>query len=114
MTAVEAAVEAGIDVASSFMVPFPEDTPETIKETAAFMRRLHELGSKILLSYTTPFPGTHFHRHAADLGLTIVTDRWEEFDAKHNVLATKHLSAVEIEGLVEEITQGLGLKRQTS
>lgn len=113
LAAVEAAVAAGIEVASSFMVPFPEDTRETIRETTAFMKRLGELGSKILLSYTTPYPGTYFHQEAEALGLKILTDRWEEFDAKHNVLETKYLSASEIEGAVGEMVKELGLRRQS-
>jgi radical SAM superfamily enzyme YgiQ (UPF0313 family) len=112
--AVQAAVEVGIDVACSFMMPFPEDTRETIRETAEFMQRLYHLGGKILLAYTTPYPGTYFYQHAGELGLKILTDRWEEFDAKHNVLETRHLTAQEIEELVEEVARDIGLRRSVS
>ncbi|MDI6872595.1 MAG: radical SAM protein [Bacillota bacterium] len=109
LRAVQAAVGAGIEVASSFMIPFPEDTRESIKETKDFIKQLYYAGSKVLLSYTSPYPGTHFYQNAAELGIKLLTDRWEEFDAKHNVLETKHLSAQEIEELVQEIVEETGL-----
>jgi radical SAM superfamily enzyme YgiQ (UPF0313 family) len=109
LAAVRGARAAGIDVASSFMIPFPEDTPETIRETKAFIKQLHSAGSKILISYTTPYPGTRFYQRAGELGIKILASRWDEFDAKHNVLETKYLSAGQIDDLVAELVGELGL-----
>ena len=112
LEAVKVARDAGInDVASSFMIPFPEDTKETIRETKEFIKQVHAAGSKILMSYTTPYPGTHFYEHADELGIRILAKRWDEFDAKHNVMETKYLSSEEIEGLVAELVQETGLQR---
>jgi radical SAM superfamily enzyme YgiQ (UPF0313 family) len=110
LEAVEGARQWGIDVASSFMIPFPEDTRETIRETKEFIKQVHRAGSKILLSYTTPYPGTHFYEHAGELGIKILTTQWDEYDAKHNVMETKYLSAEEIDSLVAEIVQETGLQ----
>jgi anaerobic magnesium-protoporphyrin IX monomethyl ester cyclase len=110
LEAVQGARQSGIDVASSFMIPFPEDTPETIRETKEFIKQVHRAGSKILMSYTTPYPGTHFYEHAEELGITILAKHWDEFDAKHNVMETKYLSAGEIDRLVAEIVQETGLQ----
>ena len=110
LEAVEGARQWGIDVASSFMIPFPEDTQETIRETKEFIKQVHRAGSKILLSYTTPYPGTHFYEHAEELGIRILATQWDEFDAKHNVMETKYLSAAEIDRLVAEIVQDIGLQ----
>lgn len=109
IAAVKHARAAGIDVACSFMIPFPDDTRETIRETKELMQQLAKMGAKVLLSFTTPYPGTYFHDHAAELGLKLLTGRWEEFDAKHNVLETRHLSAAEIEELVGELVREVGL-----
>ncbi|MGE5554373.1 MAG: B12-binding domain-containing radical SAM protein [Betaproteobacteria bacterium] len=109
LRAVQAAVQNGIEVAASFMIPFPEDTEETIRETKDFMRLLRGLGARILLSFTTPYPGTLFAHQAAELGLEILTDRWEEFDAKHNLLRTKYLTEDGIERLVQEVARDVGL-----
>ncbi|MBU4556327.1 MAG: B12-binding domain-containing radical SAM protein, partial [Actinobacteria bacterium] len=68
LAAVRCAVEAGINVACSFMIPFPDDTEETLAQTEAFMRQIREAGGKLLISYTTPFPGTMFYERAEELG----------------------------------------------
>lgn len=102
-------VKLGINVASSFMVPFPQDTRETILETKQFIKTLHEEGSQIYLSYTVPFPGTYFYENREQLGIKILANDWDEFDAKHNIIETKHLSYDEIVDLVEEIAEDVGL-----
>jgi hypothetical protein len=66
---------------------------------------------EVACSFMAPFPGTYFYQHAAELGLRILTDKWEEFDAKHNILETKHLSALEIDDMVEEVVRETGLHR---
>lgn len=114
LRAVEWAVGLGIDAVSSFIVPLPDDTKETLAQTRAFMREVHAAGSRILLSYTCPFPGTAFHRDADDLGLQILSDDWSEYDAKHVTMATRHLSREEIEEAVEAMAADLGLQRSVA
>lgn len=104
--AVRAARAAGIEVLCSFMVPFPEDTEATLAETRGFIGELRALGSEISLSYTTPYPGTYFYDHADELGIRLLTRDWGEFDAKHNVIETRHLSAADIDRIVREIVIG--------
>lgn len=106
--------DVGMDVACSFMIPFPEDTHETVRETKELMKEIYKDGAKVLLSYMTPYPGTYFYHHATKLGLKILTDKWEEFDAKHNVLETKYLSVREINELVGEMVSEVGLKQGMS
>lgn len=112
--AVEAASAAGIEVVSSFMAPFPEDTRETLAESLEFMRDVRAAGSRIYLSYTCPFPGTSFHDRADELGLRILSDDWGDYDAKHVVMETRHLSAAEIEGIVAGMAEELGLVRSVA
>lgn len=107
--AVQWAVAAGIRATASFMVPFPDDTLETLRETFAFMRELQDAGAELMMSYTAPFPGTLFYEKAEELGLRILTDDWEQFDAKHVVMETRNLSAQTIERVVEEEMGRLGL-----
>lgn len=113
LEAVSAAVAEGIEIACSFMVPFPDDTLETIAETGEFMREIAEAPAKVLLNYTCPFPGTYFREHAGELGLTILATTWAEYDAKHLVMETRNLSAAQIQGAVEIIVRDLGLRRTT-
>lgn len=109
---VKACKKAGIEVASSFMVPFPQDTKETLRETKEFIKQLHNAGSKIYMSYTSPYPGTHFYQNKEELGIKMLTDKWDEFDAKHNIMETKHLSNQDIYELVDEIVSYTGLKKR--
>jgi radical SAM superfamily enzyme YgiQ (UPF0313 family) len=109
---IKACKKADIDVASSFMVPFPQDTKETIRETKEFIKELFDAGSKIYMSYTSPYPGTKFYLEKEELGIKILTDKWDEFDAKHNIIETKHLTSKEIEELVDEIVDYTGLRKR--
>jgi radical SAM superfamily enzyme YgiQ (UPF0313 family) len=109
--AVTAAVAAGIDAVCSFMIPFPDDTPETLAESLAFMREVHEAGARIYLSYTCPYPGTMFFERAEELGLRILSEDWGDFDAKHVVIETANLSAEEVTRTAEAMAGALGMKR---
>lgn len=109
--AVRWAVAAGIGVSCSFMVPFPDDTPATLAETFAFMRTLKALGGRLLISYTTPYPGTMFAERAEDLGLRILTADWSLYDAKHVVMETSHLPAALIAELTSAAATSLGMQR---
>jgi len=109
LQAVRMTVAAGISTTASFMVPFPEDTEETLRETFAFMDVLKNEGAEILMSYTTPYPGTAFYEKADELGITILTEEWGEYDAKHLVMETRNLSAARIEEIVAEEVARRGL-----
>lgn len=111
LDAVNAAVAEGIDIVCSFMAPFPDDTEATIAETGEFMRELEDVGSNLILNYTCPFPGTYFRDHAEELGLTILAESWDEYDAKHVVMETKNLSAAQIQAAVDDIVRDLGLRK---
>ena len=111
LSAVRSAVAAGISVSCSFMIPFPDDTEETLAQTAAFMNAIRDAGGKLLISYTTPFPGTMFYERAEELGLKILTRDWSLYDCKHMVMETTNFSAEQIEALAGGIANGLGLSQ---
>jgi len=111
LDAVRSAVAAGISVSCSFMIPFPDDTEETLAQTQAFMGDIRAAGARLLISYTTPFPGTMFHERAQELGLTILTRDWSLYDCKHMVMETKHFSAERIQELAEGIASELGMSQ---
>lgn len=112
LAAVQWSVAAGISTTASFMVPFPQDTEETLRETFAFMETLRDAGAEILMSYTTPYPGTAFYEQADELGLTILTRDWGEYDAKHLVIETAALSAARIDAIVNDEVARLGMSRR--
>lgn len=112
LEAVRWSVAAGIRTTASFMVPFPDDTEETVRETFRFMEILKDEGAEILMSYTTPYPGTTFYDRADELGLKILTREWGEYDAKHLVMETANLSVADIERIVEQETGRMGLSKR--
>ena len=101
--AVKWTVEAGILPVCSFMVPHPEDTKETIRETKKFMEQLRDMGALVVISLTTPFPGTYLYTHAKDLGVTIISDNTDEYDMATPVITTKNLSLKEIEEAFDDL-----------
>ncbi len=111
LAAVRAAVAAGINVVCSFMIPFPDDTEVTLAQTEAFMLDIRAAGGRLLISYTTPFPGTMFFERAEELGLKILTRDWTLYDCKHVVMATKNFSAERIAELASGIASDLGMSQ---
>ena len=107
--AVQATLDAGIEVTCSFMYPHPEDTQETIREQIQLMKELGDMGVELLMSFTTPFPGTYYYEHADELGIKTMADSWDEYDAKHLMIATKYLSKEKLEHLLEELVNDAGM-----
>ncbi|MCE5190205.1 MAG: B12-binding domain-containing radical SAM protein [Actinomycetia bacterium] len=109
--AVTISLELGIEPVCSFIMPFPEDTEQTLRETKLFIKELHSLGSGIFLSYMCPFPGTLYYEQAEELGVHILGRSWDEFDAKHVVMETRHLGAKRITEIMEDIASEVGMRR---
>jgi len=105
---VKMAKEVGLRINVTFMFPFPEDTRETIRQTKEFMIELKEMGANLIVAHTTPYPGTYLYEHADELGIKILADSWEDFDAKHLIITTKYLGKEELEELFEEIVRDVG------
>ncbi len=107
--AVSTSLDVGMEVTCSFMFPHPEDTEETVREQIRLMKELRKMGVTETLSATTPFPGTYYYEHADELGIKILADSWDEYDCKHLIITTKHLSKEKLNSLIEELVQYVGL-----
>jgi len=103
--AVRWAVEAKILPVCSFMVPHPEDTWKTVKETKKFMLELKDTGAFIYVSMTAPFPGTHLYLYAKELGVTIVTEDTDKYDltGESPAIRTRHLSVEAIKAAYDDL-----------
>ena len=53
--------EAGINLTTYFMIGFPGETPETIRETVEFCKN-NRVGGEFF--FATPFPGTELYQYA--------------------------------------------------
>lgn len=67
--------DAGIETVAYFMIGSPGETPETIKDTIDFARKLDP--DFVQFSMTTPYPGTELYRLAVKEGY--VPEKWDEF-----------------------------------
>ncbi len=106
---VDTALDLHLTVLCSFMFPHPQDTADTIREQKQFMRELVGMGAQVSLAFTTPFPGTDYYARMDELGIHLLTDKWDEFDAKHLVIETRNLKREKLEGLFAEIVAEVGL-----
>jgi radical SAM superfamily enzyme YgiQ (UPF0313 family) len=87
------------------MVPHPEDTWQTIKETEALMEELKDQGAHIFVSFTTPFPGTYLYDHVEGLGVEYTTRDTDKFNLATPVIKTRHLSAEDVEKAFDRLTE---------
>ncbi len=108
--AVQATIDAGIDVECSFMFPHPDDSEDTIDEQIRLMKELQNRGAILHLSFTTPFPGTYYFDHGDELGIKVLAKSWDEYDAKHLMITTRHLSEDRLRFLLEKLVQEVGLQ----
>jgi len=111
-SAVGAALDLRMGVLCSFMFPHPWDTEETVREQKAFMKELVDMGATVTMALTTPFPGTDYYDRREELGIRILSDRWDEFDAKHLIIATRNLPEERLQALLEELIEDVGLRAQ--
>jgi radical SAM superfamily enzyme YgiQ (UPF0313 family) len=95
--------ELGLLAVCSFMVTHPEDTLETIAETKRFMLELKAQGVVVIVTMTTPFPGTYLWDHANELGVRMASDDLENFDLVAPVMATHHLTMDQISAAYEDL-----------
>ncbi len=109
--AVQKTIELGMEVTCSFMFPQPEDTEDTIKEQVDLMKELKDMGAFLSLAMTTPFPGTYYYEHADELGIKITSNNWGDYDCRHFLIATKHLSIEKQKKLLDNMVIQVGMKQ---
>ncbi len=111
--AVATSLDLGMEVLCSFMFPHPDDTEDTIRQQTEFMNTLANMGATVSLALTTPFPGTAYYENANAFGIRILTDRLDEFDGKHLVIATRHLSEDRLRSLLADLMRDVGVPSDT-
>jgi anaerobic magnesium-protoporphyrin IX monomethyl ester cyclase len=70
----------GIEVLNCFMLGFPWDTEETIRQTIEFAYELNAEFTQFAIP--TPLPGTEFYKLAKEEGYVTATE-WDYFDGSH-------------------------------
>lgn len=91
--------EAGILPMASYIMGLPGESPETVRETMEFARKLcNSYGFHIL----APFPGTEVRDKAEEYGMRILTSDWDQYDANRSVCESIYLSHQEVDRIVNE------------
>jgi anaerobic magnesium-protoporphyrin IX monomethyl ester cyclase len=95
--------ETGIIPMASYIMGLPGETPETVRQTLEFARRLcKNYGFHIL----SPFPGTEVRDMAENYGLRILNSDWDKYDANQSVCESIHLPHQEVDRIVNEFNDG--------
>ncbi len=75
--AVKLAREVGLSVAMSVVIGYPGETPDTLKQTFAFIKRAKP--DYVYLCLATPYPGTALRSTVEELGWPMSSD-WSRYD----------------------------------
>lgn len=107
LNSVQICLDCGIKTTGNFIIGFPEDTIETIRETFEFAIKLRKMGAFSELAVLTPFPGTYIYKNAKKLGIRIHSNRWEDFALENPIISTNNFSAEQLRILYREMRMEL-------
>ena len=94
--AVSMVKEAGIRVLGSFIIGFPQDTLETIRETIKFAKRLNLDYAQF--SILTPYPGTPLFDYVKGSNM-LLTEDWSRYTATEPIIRIEGLSKEDVKAL---------------
>ena len=92
VAAIDMCAQAGVTPYASFILGLPGETPDTLRETLDFGKRLEDKGLIYGFHLLAPFPGTEVRERAAELGLRILTSDWSNYHANRAVAETATVS----------------------
>jgi radical SAM superfamily enzyme YgiQ (UPF0313 family) len=83
----------GIKVTAFYIIGLPGDTPETVRRTIDYARKLNTHLAQVTIS--TPYPGTEYYDELARNNL-LLTDDYEQYDINHLVFRHESFSPREL------------------
>jgi anaerobic magnesium-protoporphyrin IX monomethyl ester cyclase len=89
VAAVDMCSDAGLTPFASFILGLPGESPDTLRETLAFGKRLEKKGLVYGFHILAPFPGTEVRERSRELGIRILTNDWSCYHANRAVAETK-------------------------
>jgi len=105
--AVDIVLREGIELACSFLVGHPFETPDTMLKTYEFAKRLTEMGVLPVLSAVCPFPGTHIYENPLLYEIEIESYRYPNYNSMSPVMNIKALTSKEIKKYLYKYTMEL-------
>jgi anaerobic magnesium-protoporphyrin IX monomethyl ester cyclase len=103
--AVNMCKRAAIMPFASFILGLPGETPQTIKETMDFGKRLKKLGLSFGFHLLAPFPGTEVREDSKRYGIKILTDDWSQYHANRAIVETPAVNQKTLDKIVIEWEQ---------
>jgi radical SAM superfamily enzyme YgiQ (UPF0313 family) len=85
--------EIGIETLASFIIGWPNETMDDIKNTLNFAKRLDT--DYVQFSFATPYPGTELYRLVKKERL-LLTENWSEYTAGRPIIRAGECSAEEL------------------
>ena len=79
-----------IKAKGSFIIGYPWDTKETVTRTIDFVSRLNL--DIVSINILTPFPGTDLYENLTNYGITIIDNRFKNFNGYQVVIETGNLN----------------------
>lgn len=106
--AVSIASGLGMEINLSFIIGHAWDTLKTIENSFEFalkMRNLYQ--ANILCSINTPYPGTFNYNHRNELGIKLLTQKWDHYRMNSSVMDTQFLDHLTLNKLFYEFYSNL-------
>ena len=102
LAAVNMCNDAGITPHASFILGLPGETPETLKETIDFGKRLKDMGVAYGFHLLAPFPGTEIREKTDKYGIKILTGDWRQYHANRAIVETPSVNRKMLDEIVIE------------
>ncbi len=90
--------KAGVYICLSFMLGHYCDTHATMQKTVDFISYVHNKYKliELVMGYNTPFPGTWQYTRMKELGMRLITERYEDFTLAQPVIETDNFTAQDL------------------
>jgi len=100
LKAVTISKELELNTICSLIIGLPDETAEDIQRSIEFAIRLQkEYEVQALFGIATPLPGTYMYNHANELGMTFISEDWDDYSFYNPVFTTPYLAAQEARNL---------------
>jgi len=97
--AVKTIKRAGIEVLGSFIIGFPGETVNSVRQTISFAKKLDLDYAEF--SILTPYPGTPIYEYAEKNDLLLTKD-WSKYTALEPVMKIKNITAKQLKSLLQK------------
>jgi radical SAM superfamily enzyme YgiQ (UPF0313 family) len=91
--AVQMCIDTGVTPSASFILGLPGETPETLKETVEFGKKLKKMGVLYGFHLLAPFPGTEIRDKKDEYNIKILTNDWRMYHANKAIVETEQVTA---------------------